>query len=177
MSKTFTKLSSLALAATILGSGFSINANAAELDSQVDSNEFKKVELHEVKQNVGVNEIAPGLGDPNQMVTFGTSKPTSVIDLSTYGRKSFEGYLTTARSLYTNDLYTGKSSFKIYVRNTGTDTLTFKVKRKDAIFDNTVGTYEVNRGVGGTVTVSSLAKSSNYYIEFIGPANFSGWIE
>lgn len=42
MSKIFTKLSSLALATAVVGSGFSVNASAAELESQaLDSNELR----------------------------------------------------------------------------------------------------------------------------------------
>ncbi|MEK5147961.1 hypothetical protein MKX53_13160 [Psychrobacillus sp. FSL K6-4615] len=57
----------------------------------------------------------------------------------------------------------------------------FKVKRKDLVFDNTVGTYEVKLKPDGSYNdglfTLSLDKSSNYYIEFAGPNEFNGYIE
>lgn len=177
MSKISTKLSSLALATAVVGSGFNINAGAAELEPQVtDSNEFKTEVIYETQENVGVNDVEPGVGEPNLIVPYGTSKPTSTWNLSTQGRYDFNGS-TSGPTLYTNYLLTGKSSVKIWVRNNHHQySLKFKVKRKDLVFDNTIGSYEVAVGKDGTFTVS-LDKSSNYYIEFSPPNNFSGYIE
>ncbi|WP_144787403.1 hypothetical protein [Lysinibacillus fusiformis] len=174
MSKIITKLSSLALATAVIGSGFSVNASAAEA---LDSNEFKNEVVYETQENVGVNDVEPGLGEPNVIVPFGTSKPTSTWDLSTQGRYPFSGSANSAVSLYTNYLLTGKSSVKIYVRNNDHQySLKFKVKRKDLVFDNTIGSYELALGKDTTINLS-FDKSSNYYIEFSGPNNFSGHIE
>lgn len=171
MSKIFTKVSSLALAAAVVGSGFSVNASAAELDA----NEFENVVS--TQENVGLNDLAPGVTNTDLVVPYGTSKPTSTWDLSKDGRYSFSGYLNSVRSLYTNYLLTGKSSVKIYVNNLDHQySVKFKVMRKDLIFDNQIGSYSVAAGSSGVVTVS-LDSSSNYYIEFQGPCDFSGYIE
>lgn len=177
MSKIFTKLSSLALATAVVGSGFSVNASAAELESQaLDSNEFKIEVVYETQENVGVNDIGPGVGEPNQIVPYGTSKPTSTWNLSKKGRYSFNGS-SNSSTLYTDYLLTGKSSVKIYVRNNDHQySLKFKVKRKDLVFDNTVESYELALGKDTTINLT-LDKSSNYYIEFTGPSTFSGYIE
>lgn len=180
MSKIFTKLSSLALATAVVGSGFSVNASATELESQVqivDISETQEIVKISTQENVGLNEVGPGVGDPNEIVPYGTSKPTSTWDLSTKGRYTFSGYLNSVRSLYTDYLLTGKSSVDIYVKNNDTIRLKFKVKRKDTIFDNQIGpTYELEAGKSGTVTVS-LDASSKYYIEFQGSCDVFGWIE
>ncbi|MGG2109085.1 hypothetical protein ABFY60_01160 [Lysinibacillus pakistanensis] len=178
MSKIFTKLSSLALATAVVGSGFSVNANAAELESQVlDSNEFKNEVFYETQENVGVNDVGPGLGDPNVIVPFGTSKPTSTWDLSTKGIYTFDGS-SSGPTLYTNYLLTGKSSVEIYATNQNNQfSLKFKLKRKDLIFDSTIKSFEIPAGKDGTFTVPSLDTSSNYYLEFSPPNKFYGYIK
>lgn len=178
MSEIFTKVSSLALAAAVVGSGLSVNVNAAELESQVlDSNEFKNAVFYETQENVGVNDVGPGVGDKDLIVPYGTSKPTSTWDLAKKGTYTFNGSSNSAGALYTNYLLTGKSSVKIFVRNNDHQySLKFKVKRKDLVFDNTIKSYEVPLGKDGSYTLS-LDKSSNYYIEFSGPNNFSGYIQ
>lgn len=175
MSKMFTKLSSLALTAAVVTSGFSVNVSAAELESQGrDSNEFKNAVIYETQKNVGVNDVRPGVGVPNGIVLYGTSKPDSIWNLSTQGGYGIEGSSNGA-TLYTNYLFTGKSSFTIKIRNNDNISLKFKLKRKDLIFDNTIGSYEISAGKDGTVTVS-VDKSSNYYLEFTGPNKFRGTI-
>lgn len=178
MSKIFTKLSSMVLATAVVGSGFSVNASANSLESQIlNSNEFVNEVVYETQENVGVNDVEPGVGEPNIIVPYGTSKPTSTWDLSTQGRYTFSGSANSFVSLYTNYLLTGKSSVKIYVRNNDHQySLKFKVKRKDLIFDNTVKSYELALGKDTTINLT-LDKSSNYYIEFTGPNTFSGYIE
>ena len=178
MSKIFTKVSSMALAAAIVGSGLSVNVDAAELESKVlDSNEFKNAVFYKTQKNVGVNDVGPGVADKDLIVTYGTSKPTDTWNLSTKGSYYFEGYLNSVRSLYTNYLFTGKSSVRIDVWNKDNlNSMKFKVKRKDLIFDNTIETYTVKPGQDGYVNLT-LDKSSTYYIEFLGPCNFSGTIK
>ncbi|TGN30378.1 hypothetical protein [Lysinibacillus sp. S2017] len=180
MSKIFTKLSSLALATAVVGSGFSVNASAAELESQViDSNEFNNAVFYETQENVGVSEVVPGVGNPNVIVPYGVSKPTSIWNLSSQGTYSFGGSSGGA-DLYTDYLLTGKSSVTIKVRNNDHQySLKFVLKRKDLIFDTTVGgpwQVSVGPGTDGSVTVSGLDKSANYYIQFTGPNNFNGSI-
>lgn len=178
MSNFFTKLSSLALALVVVSIGLSVNVNAAELKLQeLDSNEFKNSVSHETQENIGVNDVEPGIGNKDLITTYGTSKPTSIWNLSTKGRYPFRGS-SNSSTLYTDYLLTGKSSAEIFVNNTDHQySLKFRVKQKDLIFDKTVGgPYEVPLGRSGTVTVS-LNKSSNYYIEFTGPNNFNGYIE
>lgn len=175
-----TKLISLALATVVIGGGFNISASASESEApikNIDISENQEIIEISNQENVGVNEVEPGIGDPNQIVPYGTSKPTSTWNLSTKGRYTFSGYLTSVRSLYTNYLLTGKSSVSIYVRNNGTTSMKFKVMRKDLVFDNQVGsTYQVSAGKSGTVTVT-LDSSKNYYIEFLGPCDFNGYIQ
>ncbi|WP_301109404.1 hypothetical protein [Sporosarcina sp.] len=178
MSKFFTKLSSLALALVVVGIGLSVNVNAAELELQVlDSNEFKNSVSHETQENIGVNDVEPGIGNKDLIIPYGTSKPTSIWNLSTKGRYPFRGS-SNSSTLYTDYLLTGKSSAKIIVNNTDHQySLKFKVKRKDLLLDSTIGgPYEIPLGKSISVTLS-LNKSSNYYIEFTGPNNFNGYIE
>lgn len=178
MSKIFTKISSLALAAAVVGSGLSVNVNAAELEKKVpDSIELKDAVVSETQENVGVNEVGPGVGDPNEIVPFGTSKPTSVWNLSTQGRYGFAGSSSSMATLYTNYLITGKSSFTINVRNYHSTPLVVKLKRKDAIIDNTLGTYTVKRFTTSQDDLNvtwNVNSSSNYYLDFEGPSDFSG---
>ncbi|HDR4874908.1 TPA: hypothetical protein QCR24_005867 [Bacillus cereus] len=138
------------------------------------SNESKKAVFYDTQENAGVNDVGPGVGDPNAIVSYGTSKPTSTWNLSTQGGYGIEGSSNGA-TLYTNYLFTGKSSFTIKIRNNDNISLKFKLKRKDLIFDNTIGSYEIPAGKDGTVTVS-VDKSSNYYLEFTGPNKFRGTI-
>lgn len=178
MCKILTKVSSLALAAAVVSSGFSVNASAAEVETLVlETNEVKNVLIYETQENVGVNDVGPGLGN-DLIVPYGTSKPTDTWNLSKKGSYSFGGSLNTARSLYTDYLLTGKSKVKVEVSNNDHQySLKFKLKRKDAIIDNQIGpTYEVPLGKTGYVEYE-LDKSSNYYLEFIGPCNFSGSIK
>lgn len=179
MIKFSTKLSAMALATAIIGGAYSVNASAAESELQLmDSNESTEVVLFETEENKGVNEVAPGLGNPNEIIPYGTSKPEKTWNLSTSGRYGFSGYLNSARSLYTDYLLTGKSSVKIWARNHHHQyDLKFRLMRKDLIFDNQIGIYSVPVGKDGTVNVSKLDSSKNYYIEFIGVSDFSGYIE
>ncbi|QTD40355.1 hypothetical protein [Sporosarcina sp. Te-1] len=177
MSKISTKLTSLALATAVLGSGFSGNASATELESQVQNDGTQEIVEISTQENVGLNEVGPGVGDPNEIVPYGTSKPTSTWDLSTQGRYTFSGYLNSVRDLYTNYLLTGKSSAEIYIWNNDTTRLRFKVMQKNLLFDSQIGpTYELAAGATGTVNVS-LDASKNYYIVFQGPCDVGGWIQ
>lgn len=174
MSKFLIKLSSLALALVVVSIGFSINVNASELELQeLDSNDSV---FDETQENEGVNDVEPGIGNKDLIIPYGTSKPSSIWNLSTKGRYSFKGS-SNSSTLYTDYLLTGKSSVNIFVKNTDHQySLKFKVKRKDLLLDNTIGSYVVPLGKSGTVNLT-LNKSSNYYIEFTGPNNFSGYIQ
>ncbi|MEK5147960.1 hypothetical protein MKX53_13155 [Psychrobacillus sp. FSL K6-4615] len=180
MSKIFTKISSLALAAAVVGSGLSVNVNAAELEKKVpDSIELKNAVVSETQENVGVNEVGAGVGDPNVIVPYDVSKPTSTWNLSTDGRYPISGKSSMA-TLYSNYLFTGVSSFTINIRNYHNTSLKVKLKRKDAILDNTLETYIVKpfSSWQDDLNVSwSVNSSSKYYLEFEGPSEFSGSIQ
>lgn len=177
MIKFFTKVILLVLATTIISSGFNVTTSASELKTQnLNTINIENVVNSETPNNIGVNETGPG---ENLIVPYGVSKPTSIWNLAKKGRYFFSGTNNSAGSLYTNYLFTGKSTFKISVKNTDHQVGTkFKVKKKGKIFDKQIGkTYVVKQGKSGQITIKKLDKSSKYYIEFVGPTKFNGSIE
>ncbi|MGE1166271.1 hypothetical protein ACQJ0Y_24130 [Peribacillus simplex] len=78
-------------------------------------------------------------------------------------------------NLYTNKYFTGKSQVKLSVKNNHSATLALKVYKNTSIF----AVYSETLKSGETLTAfpSGLDKSGLYYIKFVAPSNFSGYVE
>lgn len=186
MNKTFIRLSSLALAAIIAVNGLAVNVNAAELESQVldsdstfhekeesrvlESNEAKDEVFYEAEENVGVSVVE----DINDYGVYSTIKPILTWNLSKNGSFPFSGNSNRA-DLYTNYYVTGKSSIRIIVNNKNNLPLTVSFKRANVLLDTNLQTYKIAAGRNLDVTWS-VNSSSQYYLLFAGPSNFSGSI-
>ncbi|MCX8007137.1 MAG: hypothetical protein N3B11_03365 [Coriobacteriia bacterium] len=107
----------------------------------------------------------------------GLDVPSSVWNLATQGQYNFSG-VAEISDLYSNYLFTGVSSAKIYCQNKRTDkNLTVKLIRDDPVFDTTVSTVYVPKNGSSTWTVTGLSTSNKYYLKFYAPSNFSGYIK
>ncbi|MEK5071690.1 hypothetical protein [Sporosarcina sp. FSL K6-1508] len=130
----------------------------------------------EKHENVGLTEVAPGQPATGEITPFSTSYPTSVWNLSTKGKYPFGGAANN-NILYSDYLFTGKSSVVIYVKNTSsTKNLNFEFKEKKLLVDS------LRMGVtivpGGEATIPlTLDKSANYYIQAAWPSKFEGYIQ
>lgn len=124
--------------------------------------------------NIGVTND-PSYIFEEGVVPFSTYLPTDTWDLSKNTKYNFSGKANT-ETLYTNYLFTGVSKVKIHVNNTSSSTLKVELK-KDKSGLNTVTSskkIEGNNYIEWTVNVDS---SSKYYIRFVAPCNFNGYIE
>ena len=103
-------------------------------------------------------------------------KPSKTWDLSSKGKYSFSGS-SQAATLYTNYLFTGKTSVTIKINNNKNKDVTVKYRRKDLIFDNTIYTVTIKPNESEEFTINNLDKSNKYYISFSGSCDVDGYIK
>lgn len=183
------KIFSLAFLLGILGVAFFITqpVSAKTLDDDIDNIRVETVvydESDEIDEqaNVGVCEFVPGsftnIGSGVEI--NGTSKPSSTWNLSTAGQYEFSGG-TAYNDLYTNYLFTGATDIKVKLHATKYKSLNAELwKRNTGLFQSdqkvyTFGTLSV--GQSAETTIFGLNSGSKYYIKFIAPAYFTGWIQ
>jgi len=114
--------------------------------------------------NKGVSYICPEEIDGNvdsEVQVWSTSKPSNIWNISSKGKYNFEG-VSYHQTLYTNYKFTGKTSYKIYVNNTGDNKI--KVKATNGV--TTYASTTVGAGKTATLPISGLSKSTKFYISF-----------
>ena len=77
-----------------------------------------------VTPNVGVSYVSP----EDTIETRGTSRPSKVWNIKSKGQYDFSGS-SHYQNLYTNYKFTGKTNYKVYVKNTGNNPITVTAKR------------------------------------------------
>ncbi len=123
--------------------------------------------------NVGVSYVSPD--DTSGMISIqSTERPSSVWDISSDGQYDFSGS-SHYQTLYTNYKFKGKTSYKIYVKNTGSTAIKVKAKR----LTRTYATTTVAAGKTATLEFSDIKSSTEFYIVFEADNNysFSGYIK
>lgn len=129
--------------------------------------------------NIGVSFIKPNTSG-GEISTFGTSKPTNKWNLNSSGRYDFSGG-AAYDTLYTNYLFTGVSSVRVKLTATKNNSLRAELWQRNTGFlqsDSKVYTFsELQVGNTAETTLFGLSSSANYYIKFLAPSYFTGWIE
>ena len=82
--------------------------------------------------NVGVSYVSP----EETIETRGTSRPSKVWNIKNKGQYDFAGS-SHYQNLYTNYKFTGKTSYKVYVENTGDNPITVTAKRLTKTYGST----------------------------------------
>lgn len=179
------KISTIALAIVLIGTIFFISepvsAESISKSNQIYgvTNTYITEEEYLNDDNKGVSTIKPGI-NTGEISTFGTSKPKDKWDLSSKGRYDFSGG-AAYDALYTNYLFTGVSSVGVKLTATKNSPLHAELWQRNTGFlqsDSKVYTFdELKVGNTAETTLFGLSDSKNYYIKFIAPAYFTGWIE
>ncbi len=95
-------------------------------------------------------------------------------------RYDFEGFANN-NNLYTQYLFTGVTEVRVKLHATKYKPLNAELwQRKTGLFqsDVKVATFNtVEVGYSTETTLFGLDSKANYYIKFIAPAYFTGWIE
>lgn len=100
-------------------------------------------------------------------------------DLVRYGTSRVKGQYDFAGSshyqnLYTNYKFTGKTSYKVYVENTGDNPITVTAKR----LTKTYGSTKISAGKTGSFEFSNIKSDTEFYIVFEGNGySFSGHVK
>lgn len=119
--------------------------------------------------NIGVSDISP----ENTIATRGVGTPTKVWNIKEDGKYNFAGS-SSYQTLYTNYKFTGKTSYKVYVENTGKTPITVKAKRKMKTYAST----KISAGKSAAFEFSNIKSDTNFYIVFEGDNySFEGYIE
>ncbi len=130
-----------------------------------------------VEENVGV---CPNKRWESEFSTNGLSKPSEKWDLKKEGKYDFSGN-AAKEDLYTNYLFTGVTEIRVKLHATKYQPLNAELwQRRTKLFqsDVKVATFNtVEVGYSSETTLFGLDSSANYYIKFIAPAYFTGWIE
>lgn len=126
------------------------------------------------EQNIGVSFIPPSSDSSSNVTPYSTSTPSSVWNVKSKGQYDFSGW-SYHQTLYTNYKFKGKTSYTIYVNNTGSNTIT--VKAKTAL--KTYASTSVGAGKAATIDLSGMDKDKEFYISFSSDNeyHFSGYIK
>lgn len=112
------------------------------------------------QENIGVSYVCPDCFE-SDFETQSTSKPTSVWNISKKGKYTFEG-VSYHQTLYTNYKFKGKTSYTIYVKNTGDHKITVKARKGTKVYASTT----VASGKTTSLDFSGIDKSTEFYISF-----------
>ena len=94
-------------------------------------------------------------------------------DLKSKGQYDFAGS-SHYQNLYTNYKFTGKTSYKVYVENTGDNPITVTAKR----LTKTYGSTKISAGKTGSFEFSNIKSDTEFYIVFEGNGySFSGHVK
>lgn len=122
-----------------------------------------------VTPNVGVSYVSP----EETIETRGTSRPSKVWNINSKGQYDFAGS-SHYQNLYTNYKFTGKTSYKVYVENTGDNPITVTAKR----LTKTYGSTKISAGKTGSFEFSNIKSDTEFYIVFEGNGySFSGHVK
>jgi hypothetical protein len=123
--------------------------------------------------NIGVSENPTYLSS-SEIQLYSTSEPKTEWNLSTKGKYSFSGSAKN-NGLYTNYYFTGVDKVKIYVKNNGSSNFIVDFCKKN-LLNTTVDERTVYKNGYTTYTISSLSKSKKYFLYFVPPCSFEGYI-
>ncbi len=101
---------------------------------------------------------------------LGVSPPSAAVNLNN-GAMRFSGTAEVS-TLYTDNYFTGKSTVSYNISNYSKYQLTVKLYKQGSSF--AVSTTTISSGATVTSAFSGLSASSNYYLSFSAPSNFSG---
>lgn len=122
-----------------------------------------------VTPNVGVSYVSP----EDTIETRGTSRPSKVWNIKSKGQYVFSGS-SHYQNLYTNYKFTGKTNYKVYVKNTGNNPITVTAKR----LTKTYGSTKISAGKTGSFEFSNIKSDTEFYIVFEGNEySFSGYVK
>lgn len=113
--------------------------------------------------NIGVSETSPE--------ERGTNRPKKVWDISSKGKYEFGGSSNNI-TIYSNYSFKGKTSYSVYVKNTGNHSITVKAKT----FLKTYAKKKISAGKTATFKVTDIKKDTEFYLVFEG-SEFSGHIK
>ena len=131
------------------------------------------------EQNVNVGYVKPftSLATPGTSGIKGSSKPSSTWNLATQGDLHFSGN-TANTDLYTNYYFTGATSINVDTTVTKWYDVTIELWRYGLIWDTKLATttVAVNPNSVNIWILSGLNSSSKYYLKFLAPAYFTGYV-
>lgn len=171
--KNFFKLTSLAaLFVLILSFGTTVFADSPD-EIYVKSTED---DFNQVIENYNVTEINPDSLTDSEITPYGTTIPaaSAVHNISMHGQMDFNG-VASYSALYTNKYFTGYYLPQIHVHNTHSyEKLVVQLFNKGGIFP--IETWEI--GPGYRLNASPVVDpNQNYYLKFLAPSNFTGYVK
>lgn len=151
----------------------SVGIMAQEYQSNIDQ---PNISVVEIDNNTGVSYDIPVLND--NINTRATHKPSLVHNIAIKGRYPFKGESANLR-LYTNYNLTGKTSYRLYIKNTGNSAITMTAK-KNSLISKTYASTKVSAKKTAIVEFSNIKKDTKFYVEFFAEGNryaFNGYVE
>ncbi|MEC5422563.1 hypothetical protein QGM71_03535 [Virgibacillus sp. C22-A2] len=112
-------------------------------------------------------------GEEGEVSIHGLDPPGSVWDVTRKGQYDFAGK-ASGSTLYTNYLITGKSSYRLEIKNIQNDTLRVDLMKRNSWIDSRVATYNLSAKSTRYTFPSGLDSSGHYYLKFYAPSEFSG---
>lgn len=124
-----------------------------------------------VVSNEGVSFEEPGIFNDDAR---GVNYPEKVWNVKKKGKYSFKGS-SYYKALYTNYEFTGKTSYKVYVKNTGKSEITVKAMRVGKTYAFTT----IAAGKTGSFEFSGITSSKSFVLYFNSKSeySFSGYIQ
>ena len=127
-------------------------------------------------QNVNVSTTPPGSTHTGGVTTNDVFPPSSTINLMDEGRLDFSGWADNT-SLYTNKAFKGVTQIRLVVTNNDSSTLTVKLHQDNFLGSTVIATYTVQSTYTLYTFPSNLNSSKSYFLEFVNPCDFEGYIE
>lgn len=123
--------------------------------------------------NIGVTTEPPAdlESTSDNYELYSVQRPSKVWNIRKKGRYNFAGN-PGDQTLYTNYRFTGKTSYTVYIKNTGKYVLTVQARR----FSKSYASTRISAGKSGSFTFSNIQKGTEFYIVFKG-SSFSGYIQ
>ena len=120
------------------------------------------------------------LEERQDLVRYGTSRVKGntillvPLIIKTEGQYDFSGS-SYHQTLYTNYKFKGKTSYKVYVKNTGKSAITVTAKR----LTKTYGSTKISAGKTGSFEFSNIKSDTEFYIVFEAgnEYSFSGYVK
>lgn len=157
---------------------FTISVSAQEITTKnITVNRDESAVITEQNVNVGYAKPSPLLETAGTTGIKGTSKPSSTWNLATQGDLHFSGN-TANTNLYTNYYFTGATSINVDTTVTKWYDVTIELWQYGLIWDTKLATttVPVNPNSVNIWIISGLSSSSKYYLKFLAPAYFTGYV-